>query len=243
MRQSMVYKYTNVINNKVYIGRTSQTIRARAGKNGNGYRTCSRFWNAICKYGWNNFKLEIIAENLSFEESVELEKSLIENYKSFDSNFGYNILEQEPGEGCLTEEVRKKISISHTGLKKGMHKREKRNENKERTEEHRKHLSESLKGITPWNKGLKTGPLKEETRQKMSEIRKNNTNSIHVFVKNLETGEIFRSGAEAGRSIGCTSEAIFAAIKENRPCKGYMFARVYEQCLTTIESGACQRVE
>lgn len=225
---NIIYKYTNQINGKMYVGRTSRTLTQRAGKNGAAYITCGRFWNAICKYGWENFKPEILAEHLSFEKSVELEKYYIDLYQSNNPEHGYNILAQEPGNGCLTEEVKQKISKSHIGLKPGMHKREKRKTKYVRTEEHIRHLAESLKGNIPWNKGLKTGPLSKETKKKMSQIRKNNKNSIHVAVRNITTGEIFRSGAEAGRSIGCTSEAIFAAIKESRPCKGFMFERVCE---------------
>lgn len=223
-----VYKYTNIIDGKVYIGRTNQTIKQRSGKHGGGYKTSRRFWNAICKYGWENFELTILAENLSFKESVELERKYINEYKSDDERYGYNILKQEPGEGCLSEETKNRIRDSHMGLKRGMHKRDKLPKRKGRTEEHRKHLSESLKGNVPWNKGKKTGPLAETTKEKMSSIRINNKNSIHKPVRNITTGETFRSGAEAGRSIGCSSEAIFAAIRESRPCKGYMFERIDE---------------
>ena len=228
MNKHMVYRYVNKINAKVYVGRTSQSIRQRSGKNGKGYYASRRFWNAICKYGWNNFELEILKEDLSFEKSVEVEKHYIALYHSDDEAYGYNILKQEPGEGTLAEETKRRISSSHMGLKRGMHKRTKLPKRKERSEEHCKHLSESLKGNTPWNKGKKTGPLAKITKEKMSAIRINNKNSIHIAVRNVTTGEIFRSGAEAGRSVGCTSEAIFAAIKENRPCKGFMFERICE---------------
>lgn len=225
---NIVYRYTNKTNGKVYIGRTSQTLKQRAGKDGKGYSTCSKFWNAICKYGWNNFDAEILATDVTFEQSVELERKYIDQFHSDNPEYGYNILAQEPGNGYLTEEVRRKISQSHIGLKPGMHKREKRTLKYERTAEHCQHLSEALKGNIPWNKGKKTGALKDETKQKMSDIRKGNTNSIHVAVRNIDTGEVFRSGAAAGRSVGCTSEAIFASIKNGKPCKGYMFERVYE---------------
>ena len=229
MNNNTVYKYTNKSNGKVYVGRTNQTVKQRAGKDGNGYNTCRRFWNAIRKYGWNNFELTILAENVSFEESVEIEKHYIELYKSYDDKYGYNIMKQEPGEGCHSEETIQKIREAKNEITKGIRKKhEKRTTPYVRTPEHCKHLSESLMGNIPWNKGKKTGPLKQETKEKMSAIRINNTNSIHIGVRNVNTGETFRSGAEAGRSIGCTSEAIFAAIKESRLCKGYMFERICE---------------
>ena len=228
MENNIVYKYVNMINGKIYVGRTAQSLKSRAGKNGKGYRTCAKFWNAICKYGWENFSLEILADNLSVKESIEMEKQYIKTLHSNEDEFGYNILSQEPGFGRLSEETKQKIRKAHIGLKKGMHKREKSKFRRPRSEEHCRHLSESLKGNTPWNKGLKTGPLKEETKRKMSNLRRTNTNSIHVAVKDLSTGEIFRSGAEAGRAIGCSSEAIFASIRESRPCKGHYFERICE---------------
>lgn len=223
MNNNTVYKYTNMINNKVYIGRTSQGLKSRAGKNGKGYKDCRRFWNAICKYGWENFKLEILASDLSFEESVEAEKKYIELTKSYDDNYGYNILKQEPGEGSLSEETKKKISKSHKGLRPGMHKKETKTTKYVRTEEHSRHISESLKGNVPWNKGIKTGPLTDKQKAKFSEARKGNTNSIHKPVKNLTTGEIFRSGAEAARSVGCSRNSLYGAIRRNKPCRGFMF--------------------
>lgn len=228
MNNNFVYKYTNKINGKIYIGRTFQPLKQRAGKNGNGYKTCTRFWNAICKYGWNNFELEILAENLLYDESIEIERKYIIETKSHLDEFGYNILTQEPGEGPFPEETKLTISKALKDLNAGIRQKRTKSSIHERTVEHAKHLSESLKGNIPWNKGKKTGPLPEYVRNKMSAIRINNTNSIHKAVKNVTTGEIFRSGAAAGRSIGCSSEAIFASIRENRLCKGYKFELLYE---------------
>ena len=66
-----VYKHTNKINNKVYIGMTCK-IESRFGKNGKGYLhknkvgeyTQPAFANAVKKYGWDNFSHEIINDNL-----------------------------------------------------------------------------------------------------------------------------------------------------------------------------------
>lgn len=209
-----VYKYTNKINGKVYIGRTKHSIEKRAGTNGINYKTCTTFWHAICKYGWENFSLEILAENLTYQQSIDVEKHYIEMFQSTDITHGYNIMKQEPWQGnTMPDSVREKLRQARLNMSE---------EKKQRI------ASAHFRGNTPWNKGIKTGPLTEKQKEKFSEARKGNKNSIHVSVRNVDTGEIFRSGAEAGRSIGCTSEAIFCAIKENRPCKGFRFERVCE---------------
>ena len=62
IRNYCVYKHTSP-SNKVYIGITSQEPERR-WQNGYGYATQQLFWRAIQKYGWDNFKHEIIAEKL-----------------------------------------------------------------------------------------------------------------------------------------------------------------------------------
>ena len=85
-----IYKYTNSIDGKVYIGQTSRTIEDRAGKSGYRYRGCSRFYNAILEYGWDAFIPEVIATAETASEADSLEVYYISLYKSADPEFGYN---------------------------------------------------------------------------------------------------------------------------------------------------------
>ena len=77
-------------NNMYYVGITSQKPELRWKKNGNGYKNNKHFYRAIQKYGWENFKHEILAENLSSEDAQILEKSYILLYNSADPLHGYN---------------------------------------------------------------------------------------------------------------------------------------------------------
>lgn len=85
-----VYKHTNKVNGKVYIGITINEPSVRWGKNGCGYSK-QFFGKAIRKYGWDNFEHEILFENLSHEEANNREIELIQYYKSSDIKYGYNI--------------------------------------------------------------------------------------------------------------------------------------------------------
>lgn len=82
-----IYKHTSP-SGKSYIGMTKQGEK-RFGKDGNGYKNQKKFYNAIKKYGWNNFQHEIIEDHLSFEQACFGEQMYIEIYDSIDN--GYNI--------------------------------------------------------------------------------------------------------------------------------------------------------
>lgn len=93
MNNWKIYKYTNLINGKVYVGQTKRTLSRRSsGKSLMGYSRCTYFWNAIQKYGVENFKSEILVDKInSQEEANRLEQFYIKQYKSNNEKYGYNI--------------------------------------------------------------------------------------------------------------------------------------------------------
>ena len=86
-----IYKYTNLINGKIYIGQTIGDLTYRAGHNGYKYRKCPYFYNAIQKYGWKNFTSEILQDNLTRTQANELEIEYIKKFNSQNPEIGYNI--------------------------------------------------------------------------------------------------------------------------------------------------------
>ena len=89
-----VYKITNLINNKAYIGITNNI--AKRWSNEKSYPTDKSrrqvIQEAIHKYGKDNFSFEILHRNLSIEDAVELEKQYIINLNTLVPN-GYNVSE------------------------------------------------------------------------------------------------------------------------------------------------------
>jgi group I intron endonuclease len=89
----IIYKFTNKINNKVYIGETLNTFIERYHKNwwnSAVYRN-SRFQKAINRYGHKNFIIEILMNNLSLDALNVWEDFYIKLFRSADERFGYNI--------------------------------------------------------------------------------------------------------------------------------------------------------
>lgn len=133
-RKWIVYKHTNMVNNKVYIGITSQDPIVR-WQGGNGYRDNYHFHRAIKKYGWKSFSHEIISKNLSKKEACSFEIFLISYYKSSDRRYGYNIslggnvpskesiekARQKNIGSKRTEEQKEKMRQNHADFSKGNH--------------------------------------------------------------------------------------------------------------------------
>lgn len=126
-----IYKFTNRINDKVYIGQTYNLQTRLNSHKSKALNTKNKFYNAIRKYGWENFELSIlstITANTKEELSSLLDKLEIEYIKQYNSyKSGYNStlgghskrgykLSEEFSEKCksrtYSDDTRKKMSIS-----------------------------------------------------------------------------------------------------------------------------------
>ena len=90
-----IYQITNLINGKIYIGKTNNPKRRWENHkcNNNPDMVIAR---ALHKYGVNNFKFEILYKNIPIEEIDELERKTIKEKNSLVPN-GYNVAEGGQG--------------------------------------------------------------------------------------------------------------------------------------------------
>ena len=144
-----LYIHTNKLNNKKYIGITKQ-IPSYRWKNGLGYKKSPKFFNAIVKYGWDNFNHEVIYNDLTKEQAEKLEKEYIEKYKTTSDEYGYN-LQKGGGITDISEIARLHLKLVNTG--------------KKASPETRKKISESLKGKQKCLGYKHTEETKEKHRQ------------------------------------------------------------------------------
>ena len=93
MKKYIIYKYQNKINNKIYIGITSETLHKRKLKHLRKvrFRSNTNFHKALRKYGINNFVLTELdcIETKCKKEAYALEQSYIDKFDSY--NKGYNM--------------------------------------------------------------------------------------------------------------------------------------------------------
>lgn len=87
-----IYKYTNLINNKIYIGQTKSSLEQRDKKHLQQLDDGTYFHRAIKKYGRNNFSLELVEENIPYYLLDNREKYWIDYFDSFyTTGKGYNL--------------------------------------------------------------------------------------------------------------------------------------------------------
>lgn len=103
----VVYKHTSP-SGKVYIGITRQNPRVRWG-NGNNYSSNRHFSQAIKKYGWKNFRHEILFSGLSEQDAKNEEIRQIALYDSTNPNNGYNITYGASREADITIQMKQGV--------------------------------------------------------------------------------------------------------------------------------------
>lgn len=159
-----IYKATNIINGKCYIGFTSNfhnrlLDHRKNFRNKNSKKYYNKFYCAIRKYGWDNFQWEFLYQSKDKDHCLsEMETYFIKEYNSFalvENSNGYNLtLGGEGTPGIVKSERSKK---HHSEKMKGRKFTEEHKSNisnslkgKKRTPEHCKNLSESQKGDKNW---------------------------------------------------------------------------------------------
>lgn len=158
-----VYRHTSP-SGKVYIGVTKQKPQSR-WQNGLGYRTQEYFYRAILKYGWDNFKHDIVYQTENYQDATLKEIELISEYKSNDKNYGYNIESGGNLRKTVSERTRQKLREHHSTSEYLKLVSEINAKRWSDPDEHRK-MSERTKGCKNPMYGRK---LTEEHKQKLRE--------------------------------------------------------------------------
>lgn len=207
-----IYKITNKLNDKIYIGQTNNPNRrweqhkSGAFKNSND---CPKLYNAIRKYGFENFKLDILTNSMDIDDINILEEQYIINYDSKIngyniSNGGYNTEKSQETKDKiskaksginhhyfgrhLSKEHREKISKHHiehgvsVGSKSGMY-------GKTQTDEVKAIISKAHLGI-PRSQEVKDKISKANSGKNNASYGKKGDDGFHCKISNKQVIEI-----------------------------------------------------
>lgn len=198
----LIYKITNKINGKVYIGQTIQCLKKRWSQHkSDSKKSNMTIHKAMRKYGIENFTIEEIGGANNITELNYQEWLLIHKYNSLDRNIGYN--NRFGGlNSKLTDKTKQKISK--------IAKKRKENPNQKKVI--------NIKTGKQWSSAkecaLECGMNYKSLTNKLSGRDRNNTNfrwtkepnkskpwigNHHKKIINKKTGEIFNSISEAAK--------------------------------------------
>lgn len=205
----LIYKYTNKINGKSYIGQTRDSLYQRAdGPTGKGYKSCPKFWAAIKAYGFDCFIPSILEEIETEDINLvnEREKYWIAYYNTFYE--GYNVTTGGEARKEVSPETRIKLSqVMKDRYANGWiapftgH---------EHTEENRKILSEKTKQWWidhPEKRAKDDRHIDKHIKDGAYRAIRSIANGTLIKGENPSTGEYhyFNSKAELARFLGFTS--------------------------------------
>jgi group I intron endonuclease len=194
----IIYKTTNLLNNKIYIGQDSNNNPKYLGSG-------LLLKKAIIKYGKDNFKKEIIEFCDNKKHLNEREKYWIEEFKSMDKSVGYNLSEGGFGGNTYTEETKKKISDMM--------------KNRIVSEETRKKMSNARKGTIHTTESKTKMSIAHKgkilSNEHIEKIRENSKNSIksEEFLDNV--GNITKYWPKGSKHTEETKNKMSEYHKEN----------------------------
>lgn len=210
----IIYKITNRVNGKIYIGQTTTPLLQRWRAHRNSKSNCV-FHKAIRKYGAENFTVEQIDIAADCDELNKKEQYWIRHYNSMRPN-GYN--STTGGDNtCACDEVKQKLSKQRMGANNHMYGRNMTGANnpffgKKHTAETRKKLSEHAKQRTGSKNSFYGKSLTE--KQKQAHYRP---------VMCVETGEVFecmRFACDKHNLDLSTLAKVCKGVKGYKSCKG-----------------------
>ncbi|MBD3878534.1 MAG: GIY-YIG nuclease family protein [Quinella sp. 1Q5] len=161
----VIYKITNSLNGRSYVGKTTRFVEERFGEHAH----CKKFLvdKAICKYGRENFLVEVIEECETIQQINEREIFWIAELNCKVPN-GYNLT--DGGEGNLnpSSETRAKMSAAQSGENHPMYGKHHKPETivKMSATRRGKHLSETAR--TKLSVAKKGVPKSPEHRAKLA---------------------------------------------------------------------------
>lgn len=144
IKNGKIYLITNLINNKKYVGITTQTLKQRwYGHLNRRNDRRSILHNSIKKYGKENFKIELVEElyNVTERDLLLKETFYINKFNTFvDGGCGYNLIKENKQRLVYSNFTRKKMSKNRTGKGNSFY-------GKTHTDETKSQISKSRMGI------------------------------------------------------------------------------------------------
>lgn len=229
MKYGYVYKTTNLINGKIYIGQHN-----KSSFDEKYYGSGTRMRKLINDFGISNLSNEVIAWADTPDELNELETFFIMKYKSYDNEIGYNISLGASGDTTYGLDdfeysiQREKLS----GENNGMYKSGERGIHPKGFKGHH-HSKASRESISKHTKGIKNGfygrsweeygghPKGFEGHHHKESTNWKHQVSTHVILPNGKEFD-FSNLSKASRELNIPRNVLQNSLDKNKPYKNSM---------------------
>lgn len=236
--KSGIYGIRNKLDQKIYVGKSKNIDQRWSGHRSHLKRevrskdTNRYLWNAVQKYGIDNFEF-IILEELDIDETLFKVRELywMDYYNSYSKDFGYNLRRDSKTNMIVHEDTKALLSVSMLGDKNPNFGNNWSLEQKKYMSDLKKegfkngtltvNLENVFKGITERNRRWEENPqLKVEMRKKVSKIH-NKYEYLKIDVLSKEVLEVYQSRLEVVEAYPDAGKTIILSV-----CNGYK--RVYK---------------
>ena len=241
----VIYLITNLINNKKYIGQTKQGREERRWQEHSIFYVNENrmLYNAIRKYGSENFEFKVIDTDIPEELIDERERYYIKYYNTFYLNGqGYNMTEGGQGIHGYTHSEITKQRIKESNLtawqklKKEEPERYKQfcinrslaNKGKPKSAEHRKKLSDIASKRTGEKNSFFGKHFSEESKELLREAKAQKLSPINAY--DLQTGKLwktFRFATEAVQELNLQQAANTRILLVCKEQKGHAYGYIW----------------
>lgn len=225
-----IYKATNKVNNKVYIGQTVNFERRKKEHESskNGIHAKCVFHKAIQKYGKENFEWEIIDKCKTLDEALYLESMYISKYNSctfMKNSNGYNIVYSQKGKKAIVHNSKSVIAYDLDGNLVGVYdsfEHAGRDLNCQGT-----NIRKCITGERKSTGGYQFILYKDNYPSKIQNYKTNELEAKYKKVYQYDTSfnfiQEFHSLSECAESISGNRTVLSRNIKQKRPYKNFIY--------------------
>lgn len=220
----IIYKITNKINRKNYIGQTCRTLEERMKEHLS--HTTQYIDKVLRKYGKDNFEISIIDNAITIDELNEKEMYWISHFDSIKPN-GYNLCIGGDNTKGYSHRLESRLKMSESQYKRNMKGENNPFYGKEHSDETKKKMKKS------WEKRQNADELK---RQLIENAAKKNRRKVI----NIDTKEVFDSVRDAAEKYNLKETHISRVCRGGRKRTGgfeWMYYDEYKEipCQAQIE--------
>lgn len=236
-----IYKITNLIDGKIYIGRTKYSLKERFRQHVKNKRGQTFLGSALRKHGVENFTIELVELVSTIDMAMERERYWIKELNAQNREIGYNLTEGGDDKKIVAKSMVKNRDYLFTCPET--------NEIFETMEDIAQVFNTTPSSVGRCvAKGIKLRrtytflkiPKNGKELTAPSKIKREHRSGVIRKIKCVETGQIFESANELAKSINFSYMGVRKIIKNKTKCGGFSYEFIDEKAHRDTRNGTAK---